>query len=181
MITRPSQVPPSQAPMFWLGLLHLQLQRASLSTSINHRTMSSDHHIAKKVLGFINSKKYLSNLEKSVLGKHYSLQTMLASGLMSMPPAIAKIIFCCKANPLTKDMEPEDDVKDMSVSDWDWDFEHFFDQLFLNFDFVMSCFLLTFFCASTIVVQLCCHCNLLPTLYILCHVTFTSCRRWLKS
>ena len=79
--------------------------------------MSSDHHIAKKVLGFINSKKYLSNLEKSVLGKHYSLQTMLASGLMSMPPAIAKIIFCCKANPLTKDMEPEDDVKDMSVSD----------------------------------------------------------------
>jgi hypothetical protein len=88
---------------------------ASLGTSINHQTMTSDHHIAEKVQGFINSKKYLSDLEKSLAGEYYSLQTTLASGLMSMPPAVAKLTLRRKVKALVKDID--EDMEDMSVSD----------------------------------------------------------------
>jgi hypothetical protein len=88
---------------------------ASLGTSINHQTMTSDHHIAEKFQGFINSKKYLTDFEKSLAGEYYSLQTTLASGLMSMPPAVAKITLRRKVKALAKDIE--EDMEDMSVSD----------------------------------------------------------------
>ena len=93
---------------------------ASLGTSINHQTITSDHHIADKVQGFISSKKYLTDLEKSLAGEYYSLQTTLASGLMSMPPAIAKLTLRRKVKALAKDILEEDmDPEDMSVSDCD--------------------------------------------------------------
>ena len=88
---------------------------ASLGTSINHQTITSDHHIAEKVQGFINSKDYLTDLEKSLVGKYYSLQTTLASGLMSMPPTVAKLMLHRKLKALVKDIE--ESMDNMSVSD----------------------------------------------------------------
>ena len=64
---------------------------ASLGTSINHQTMSSDTQIANRVQGFINGRKYLTDYQKSLLGEFYALQPTLASALMSMTAPIAKI------------------------------------------------------------------------------------------
>jgi hypothetical protein len=90
---------------------------ASLGTSINHQTMSSDHHIADKVQGFISSKTYLTDLQKSLAGEYYSLQTTLASGLMSMPPAFANLTLLRKVRTLAKEMDVDmADMEDMSVS-----------------------------------------------------------------
>jgi hypothetical protein len=93
---------------------------ASLGTSINHQTMTSDHHIADKVQGFINSKKYLTNVEKSLAGEFYSLQTTLASGLMSMHPTVAKLTLLRKVKGLAKEMdinlEELEELDDMSVT-----------------------------------------------------------------
>jgi hypothetical protein len=89
---------------------------ASLGTSINHQTMTSDHHIADKVQGYINSQKYLSDLEKSLAGEYYATQTTLASGLMSMAPTVAKLTLRRKVKALAKDVELEGDMEDMSVS-----------------------------------------------------------------
>ena len=88
---------------------------ASLGTSINHQTMTSNTHIANKVQGFINAQKYLSDLEKSLVGEYYAVQLTLASGLLSMTPPIAKITLrhCVKA--LAKDVKEE--MEDMSVCD----------------------------------------------------------------
>ena len=82
---------------------------ASLGTSINHQTMSSDMHIANKVQGFINPQDYLSNLEKSVVGEYYAVQPALTSGLLSIMPTIAKITLCHHAKALAKDVEEEND------------------------------------------------------------------------
>ena len=51
----------------------------------------------------------------SLAGKYYSLQTTLASGLMSMPPAVAKLTLCHKVKALAKDIVEE--MEEMSVSD----------------------------------------------------------------
>ena len=88
---------------------------ASLGTSINHQTMSSDTHIANKVQGFINAQDYLSDLEKSLIGEYYAVQPTLASGLLSMTPAIAKITLHRRAKALAKDVEEE--MEDMTVRD----------------------------------------------------------------
>jgi hypothetical protein len=97
---------------------------ASLGTSINHQTMTSDHHVADKVQGFVNSQKYLSNYEKSVLGEYYAVQTNLASGLMKMDPPVAKLTLLRKFKFLTKDEpvqvpvdEELENMSGMSVSD----------------------------------------------------------------
>ena len=87
----------------------------SLGTSINHQTMTSNHHIDEKVQGFINSKDYLTDLKKSLVGEYYSLQTTLASGLMSMPPAVVKLTLHHKLKALVKDIE--ESMDNMSVSD----------------------------------------------------------------
>ena len=87
----------------------------SLGTSINHQTITSDHHIAEKVQGFINSKDYLTDLKKSIVGKYYSLQTTLASRLMSMPSTVAKLMLRHKLKALVKDIE--ESMDNMSVSD----------------------------------------------------------------
>ena len=87
----------------------------SLGTSINHQTITSDHHIAEKVQGFINSKDYLTDLEKSLVGEYYSLQTTLAPGLMSMPPTVAKLTLRRKLKALVKDIK--ESMDNMSVSD----------------------------------------------------------------
>jgi len=117
---------------------------ASLGTSINHQTMISDHHITKKVQGFITLKDYLTDLEKSLAGEYYSLQTTLASGLMSMLPSVAKLTLHRKVKTLMKELDIEKDMEDMSVSDCDRDFGQFLGQLFFDFDFVICLFLLTF-------------------------------------
>ena len=88
---------------------------ASLGTSINHQTMISDHHIADKVQGFINSQNYLSDLEKSLVGEHYALQTTQASRLMKMTPGVAKITLERKAKILMKDIDA--DMEGMAVGD----------------------------------------------------------------
>ena len=88
---------------------------ASLGTSINHQTMTSNHHIAEKFQGFINSKDYLTDLKKSIVGEYYSLQTTLASRLMSMPPTVAKLMPRHKPKALVKDIE--ESMDNMSVSD----------------------------------------------------------------
>ena len=92
---------------------------ASLGTSINHQTMSSDTHIATKVQGFINAKEYLNDLEKSLVGEYYALQPTLASGLLLMTPGVAEITLHRHAKTLTKDVEPEleDEIDEMSVCD----------------------------------------------------------------
>lgn len=88
---------------------------ASLGTSINQQTMTSDHHVADKVQGFINSKTYLTDFQKSLAGEYYSLQTTLASGLMSMPPPVARLTLLRKVKTLARDVE--EDMEDMSVDD----------------------------------------------------------------
>ena len=64
---------------------------ASLGTSINHQTMTSDIQIANRVQGFINSQNYLSDLEKLLAGEYYVTQPTLTSGLLSMTASVAKI------------------------------------------------------------------------------------------
>lgn len=90
---------------------------ASLGTSINHQTMTSDTHIANKVQGFINSQDYLSDFEKSLAGEYYALQPTLSSGLLSMTASIARITLRRRVKALAKDVEFEEEMEAMSVSD----------------------------------------------------------------
>lgn len=87
---------------------------ASLGTSINHQTMTSDTHIANKVQGFINAQDYLSNFDKSLVGEFYAMQPTLASALVSMTPEVAKITLRRRAKTLLK--KEEEDLA-MSVDD----------------------------------------------------------------
>ena len=57
---------------------------------------------------------YLSDIEKSLASEFFSLQTTLASGLISMPPPIVKLTLHCKVKGLLKTIE---DLEGMLVSD----------------------------------------------------------------
>jgi hypothetical protein len=88
---------------------------ASLGTSINHQTMTSDTQIANKVQGFINSLDYLSDLEKSLAGEFYATQPTLSSGLLSMTAGVAKITLRRRVKTLAKNVEEE--MEGMSFED----------------------------------------------------------------
>ena len=88
---------------------------ASLGTSINHQTMTSDIQIANKVQGFINSQDYLTDLEKSLAGEYYAMQSTLSSGLLSMKPSVAKITLQHRVRALARNIEEE--MEDVSVED----------------------------------------------------------------
>ena len=88
---------------------------ASLGTSINHQTMTSDIQIANKVQGFINSQDYLTDLEKSLAGEYYAMQSTLSSGLLSMKPSVAKITLQRRVRALARNIEEE--MEDVSVGD----------------------------------------------------------------
>lgn len=88
---------------------------ASLGTSINHQTMTSDIQVANRVQGFINSQNYLSDFEKSLAGEYYVTQPTLASGLLSMTASVAKITLRRRVKELKRGIEEE--IEEMSVGD----------------------------------------------------------------
>jgi hypothetical protein len=90
---------------------------ASLGTSINHQTMTSNTHIANKVQGFINAQGYLSDFDKLLLGEYYAMQPTLATALVSMSPPVAKITLRRRIKSLSKDLD--EDLEEMSIDDDD--------------------------------------------------------------
>jgi hypothetical protein len=58
----PTSAPSTSKSTSAASMITLAGAVASLGTSTNHQAMTSDHHIAEKFQGFINSKEYLTDL-----------------------------------------------------------------------------------------------------------------------